>query len=119
MRTPDGAATVAKKVKGGLDEGRYAVENKTGPGAFSMDQADDYARRSREGHGFRLTKAAKVAEYDNIAYVFSNEGDATAAFKRLQDGQLTGPLLNRNPGGFHVMYYDENGTLTRLAGGAR
>ncbi len=114
IRTPDGAANVAKKNRLELDEGRYAVEHKTGPGAFKMDQAEDYARRAREGHGFRLTKGGQIAEYDNIAYVFSNQADAEAAMNQLSNGQLTNRLLDRNPGGFHVMFYDEQGELTRI-----
>lgn len=123
VRTPDGAGTVnaAQSKATGLPKGRNALEDKTGAGAFNMEQAEDYAKRAKAGAGFRLTKAGKTTEYDNVVYVFSNRDDARAAYTRLDDATDIDGLLDRNPGGFHVMFYDEEGNLQRASkpGGAR
>jgi hypothetical protein len=115
-RTPDAAASVAtpKKPKPtDLPSGRHAIENKTGPGAFKMEQAEDYAKRAVEGKGFRLKPRDKDIEYQNLVYMFSNETDAVAAYEALRQSTKTKALVDRDPGGFHVMYYDESGDLVR------
>lgn len=98
----------------GLPPGRNLLEDKTGPKAFEIEQGVDYGKRGTPGDGFRLTQANAPKEYDNVVYVFSNKVHARSAAERLANHDTTKTLLGRSPGGIHVAYYDDFGTLQVL-----
>lgn len=125
-RTPDGVADVTAKARG-LPPGRYAIEDKAGKGAFKLDQAEAYAKRSDPTlprrtpgttgdatGGFKLSPTSKTSEYDGVLYAFSTKAEAEAAIKMMQGSKWTGPLLGKHPGGIHVMFVDATGALTIL-----
>ena len=113
-RTPDAVVDVRPDVKAHLPPGRYAIEDKTGEGAFKLDQAEDYAKRSYpKAGGFKATPYSKKAEYDGLVYVFSRRSEAVAALKQLR-GSDAAPILGKHPGGIHVMYFSANGRLEPL-----
>lgn len=118
-RRPDRAGTVsrAQARETGLPQGKSALEDKTGSSAFKIEQAEDYGKRATPGDGFRLTQASTAKEYDNVVFVFSNDVDARAAADRLARNDVTKPLLGHAPGGIHVAYYDDLGTLQVLPTG--
>lgn len=118
-RRPDRAGSVsAKQAEGtGLPQGRNAIEDKTGPEAFRIKQAEDYAKRARP-EGFVLTQTSTTKEYDNLVYVFSNQADATTAMRELGGNSLTNAVLGKTPGGIHVAYYNDDGMLNVLRVGA-
>lgn len=109
-----GTVSVRQAQGTGLPTGRNLLEDKAGPGAFKIDQAEDYAKRATPGDGFRLTKTSTTKEYDNVVYLFSNEADAREALQALGRNPSTRSLLGHNPGGFHLAFYDEQGALTVL-----
>jgi hypothetical protein len=114
-RRPDGVVTVKLQpdVEAHLPPGKYAIEDKTGPDAFKLDQARDYAKRAYDkAGGFKLTPQAKEAEYVGLVYVFSRESEAKAALKRMTRVPEIEKLLGRHPAGIHVIYFDgETGDL--------
>jgi hypothetical protein len=125
-RQPDGVTKIRDGIEGQLPGGRYAIEDKTGPNAFIMKQAEDYARRSdselarrpdgelgvgEDKGGFKLTKESTESVYDGMIYVFSNEAEATAALQRMNDNKIVGPIVGKHPGGIHVMYMSAEGEL--------
>jgi hypothetical protein len=104
---------VRPDVQAHLPRGRYCIEDKTGEGAFKLDQAEDYARRSFSG-GFKATPQSTSADYDGLVYVFSRGPEATTALKRLQGNPTTLAILGKHPGGIHIMFFDETGRLEPL-----
>jgi hypothetical protein len=132
-RRPDGVAKINAEIEGQLPGGRYAIEDKTGDNAFDIQQAEDYARRSDpslarrvdKGYsetdvgnatgGFKLRPESTTAEYDGIVYVFSRRSEAERALFRMNKNEMTQPLLGNHPGGIHVMFMDDAGTLRMLS----
>jgi hypothetical protein len=93
-------------VEAHLPPGKYAIEDKAGPGAFKLDQARDYARRAYvQAGGFKLTPHAKTAEYVGLVYAFSRKSEADAALERMAQAPEINKLLGRHPAGIHVMYF--------------
>jgi hypothetical protein len=125
-RTADAVVDVRSEVEAHLPAGRYAIEDKTGKGAFKLDQAEDYAKRSSETiarraegdlakgaatGGFRQTADGTESVYDGIVYVFSRSSEAQAALRKMAENDLVAPLLGRHPGGIHVFQFNEHGLL--------
>jgi hypothetical protein len=117
-RTPDDVVHIREAVENQLGVGRYAVEDKTGPGAFKIEQAEDYARRAykpgKPGGGFTQTKGSTKTVYDGLIYVFSTEAEAIAGRESMQGNRVVQKLLDEEPGGIHVMYVNRVGKVTRL-----
>jgi len=109
-RKPDDVIQIRAEVEGQLPGGRYAIEDKTGEHAFKLDQAEDYARRSvnvgEKAGGFKLTPKNTTAEYDGLVIVFSRRGEAKKALEKMRNNDVISPILERHPGGIHVMYLD-------------
>jgi hypothetical protein len=109
-RRPDDVVQIRAQVEGKLPPGRYAIEDKAGDNAFRLYQAEAYARRSvnagKEGGGFKLTPESATSEYDGIVYVFSRRSEARTALEKMLDNDVISPILERHPGGIHVMYLD-------------
>jgi hypothetical protein len=117
-RTPDDVVHIHEEATNQLGPGRYAVEDKTGEGAFKIDQAEDYARRSsnagKKGGGFTQTKESKATVYDGLIYILSTKGEAEAAHEAMNANALVKKVLGKEPGGIHVMYIDKYGKVVRL-----
>jgi hypothetical protein len=114
-RTPDDVVRQKADVPGWLPKGRFAVEDKTGPGAFVLEQMRDYARTAAPGRGLRLAPdAAKASDYDGLIIMFSSAEDAGKALKQMREDPLIRPLLGRHPGGIHVGAYDAKGARQLL-----
>jgi len=98
-RRADGALQVLDPPAGsrGLQPGTYLVEDKAGPGAFRLDQAQRYSEALKAG---QIT-AANGQQYRGLVYFFSNRAAAEAAVEQI-DG------LNQS---IHVAYYSERGTV--------
>lgn len=128
-RTPDATASLMDPVEDFLPPGRYAIEDKAGPGAFKLDQAEDYAASysavaERYTHGDVGEKAGGIitnpgagkAEFDGILYTFTSKAEADAALSSIiESGNDT--LKNRmgkHPGGIHLAYFDAKGKLQLL-----
>jgi hypothetical protein len=118
-RTADGAlmVTSAPTAAGAPGAGPHLLEDKAGPGAFKLDQAEDYAR------GFGTRRAAQVLppgvygpvqEYQGIVYFFDNVDNARAAFTKMQGSPVTRGVLGRRPGGIFVSYIDSTGNIAWL-----
>jgi hypothetical protein len=117
-RTPDDVLFIHDEVEGQLAPGRYAIEDKAGPNAFKIDQARDYARRAykpgQRGGGFVQTKDGTKPVYDGLVYVFSNRAEAVATRELMHADALISKVLNKEPGGIHIMYADNSGMIRRL-----
>ena len=94
-RTPDDAVTLETDIPG-LEQGRYALEDKAGEHAFKMDQARDYAKGLAKGN----------SGYDGLIYVFSTRDEATNALKQLTKDPATEALLGAKRSGIHVSFFD-------------
>jgi hypothetical protein len=128
-RTPDDEVVIRAKIKDQLPGGKYAVEDKTGDNAFDLAQAKDYAERAdqnlarrQDGEldvggatgGFKRTLDGTTSEYDGLIYVFSRYSEAKKALKSMRDLEAISKVLGQHPGGIHVMYLHQNGTLQTL-----
>ncbi len=111
-RTPDGRADVSapRGRANVVPSGNYAIEDKSGPGAFKIKQAQDYGKRATKD-GFRLSERGTKIEYDNVMYVFSNRDDALAARAQMSRDSALKDLIDKDPGGIHVTYYDRGQLL--------
>jgi len=120
-RTPDDVVTIEdvgaikEDVEEVLPPGHYMMEYKAGEEAFKIDQAEDYAKRSygagtKDG-GFRTTPQSKTNAYDGLIYVFSTKKDADDAYKLMRDNKLTKGILDKHPGGIHIVYVNESGEI--------
>ena len=110
-RTADDLVDVAAG-HGTLPRGRYAVEDKTGAGAFSIAQAQDYARTTAPRRGLRRSPTSPPSEdLNGIVYVFSTPADAQRALAQMEADALVAPLLGRARGGIHVAHYGVDGSL--------
>ena len=122
QRTPDDVVEQHIDLEGFLPSGRYAVDDKVG-NAFKLDQAEDYARAMIEGPKRRTATGPLVdVEYDGIVYVFTDEGYAKLAYKKMQENRLTAQVLDRSDRGIHVLFLDDDGVLKKVlpdSGGAR
>jgi hypothetical protein len=114
-RTPDDVVKLAEGADGHLQPGRYAVEDKAGDGAFKLDQAEDYAKRSyragQKGGGFKTTPESTDITYAGLIYVFSKETEAKAALVAMQDNKAIRSVLGKEPGGIHVMFVNDTGRI--------
>jgi hypothetical protein len=128
-RTPDDEVVIRAKIKDQLPGGKYAIEDKTGEHAFDLAQAKDYAQRADQGlarrqdgeldvgratGGFKRTQHGTTSEYDGLIYVFSRHSEAKNALKRMRDLETISKVLGQHPGGIHVMYLHQDGTLQTL-----
>lgn len=110
-RTADDLVDVAAG-HGTLPRGRYAIEDKTGAGAFSLGQAQDYARTTAPRRGLRRSPTAPASDdLNGIVYVFSDPADAQRALAQMEADALVAPLLGRARGGIHVAHYAADGSL--------
>lgn len=100
---------------GRLPPGRYAIEDKTGAGAFSLAQAQDYARTAAPRRGLRRSPtAAADSDFTGLVYVFSSSTEADNALRLMRNDPLVSAALGRSPGGIHVAHYDDLGGLNFL-----
>jgi hypothetical protein len=117
-RTPDDVVHIHEEATNQLGPGRYAVEDKTGEGAFKIDQAEDYARRShnagQKGGGFTQSKGSKDVVYDGLIYAFSTKDEADAAIALMRNNGIIKNVLSKEPGGIHVMFIDVLGKVKRV-----
>jgi hypothetical protein len=110
-RTADDLVDVAAG-HGTLPPGRYAVEDKTGPGAFSLSQAQAYAATTAPRRGLRRSPTSPASEdFNGLVYTFSSPADANRALAQMEADALVAPLLGRARGGIHVAHYGVDGSL--------
>jgi hypothetical protein len=62
------------------------------------------------------TKDGTKPVYDGLVYVFSNKAEAAAARKQMRSDDLIAKILNKEPGGIHMMYANKSGNIERLTG---
>ena len=98
-RRADGSIEIRNPPTRELKRGEYLAEDKAGPGAFQLDQAQRYSKALTDGRG-RIT-ATNGREYQGIVYFFSNQREAQAALNQVRG-------LHPN---IHVAYYNEQGTV--------
>jgi hypothetical protein len=114
VRTPDDVFQVTSAAYKKLPAGRYAIEDKTGRGAFKLDQAEDYARTRIAKAGVFKPTEQSVESFDGIVYVFSRGSEAAKSLYLLKNSKLTKDLLGLPNGGIHVMYLDADGELKMM-----
>jgi len=105
-RRADGAIKITNPPPGaakqGVKPGTYLAEDKAGPGAFQLDQAQRYSKALNDGGG--VITAANEQRYQGIVYFFSKDTYAREALSKLQG-------LHRN---IHVAYYNAQGNVVWL-----
>ncbi len=80
--------------------GVYAVEYKSGGGAFKPEQAKRYGKAMEAAGGKLVMEDGQV--YDGVVYVCSSAAEA---------GQIRGKLRTLEQGRYYIAHYDENGAL--------
>ena len=90
-------------------------------GVLGIKSSGDFERRrygplESVGRGFVQTKDGTKPVYDGLVYVFSNEAEATKALRAMEGDVAIAKLLNKEPGGIHIMYADRSGAIQRLEG---
>jgi hypothetical protein len=90
--------------RGPARAGVYLAEDKAGPSAFRLDQAQRYSDALARDNG-HIT-AANGQQYDGVIYFFSTRADA-----QLANAQLIRLKLDPH---IHVAYYDPAGALQWL-----
>jgi len=105
-RRADGAIKITNPPPGaakqGVKPGTYLAEDKAGPGAFQLDQAQRYSKALEDGGG--VITAANEQRYQGIVYFFANDSDAQRTLSKLGG-------LHPN---IHVAYYNAQGNVVWL-----